>query len=116
MAKKNALAGMTKRERKLHARITDAIVEKMGDVVMDATMFGAANKSALMTLEIHELLEADKIQFVHIDTEHSNQNEADGKGCHVKEIEIDDEPVKVLCIPPDVDYTEWRAVYDELNK
>ena len=113
---KQKLAGMTKRERKQLARISEAITEKLGDVVMSREMYNAANKVALMTLEVHELLEAELVDYVHVDCEHSNLNDADGKGVHVMEVETEDGTAKVLCIPPDANYEEWRAVYDELLK
>lgn len=106
---------LSKRDKKLKAMFLEEIDAKKGDVLFNADVFNAMNKQALITLEIHECMEAGKIDFVHEDNSYSQEN--GGNGPELFNLELEDGSTHaVLCLPHDVDYKEWRAIYDKLIK
>lgn len=104
----------TKREKNLTAFVLGEVELKKADVVLNAAQFNAHNKVALMTLEIHECMEAGKIDLVYEDNQFSV--EYGGNGPELFEVDNDSETLTVLCLPHDVEYVDWRAIYDKLMK
>jgi len=106
------MAQLTKQQKKFKAFVLEEVDTKRGDQLMTKDVFNAMNADAFMKLEIHELLESGKIDFVHPDNSHSVEH--GGEGLRVEEIETDTETLRVLCLPTDVHYSDWRPFYDDL--
>lgn len=109
------------RAAKMHAFIVEQLTGREGkgqlaDFVHSKDVFNSHNSAVLMALEIHECLEAGKFDFVFEDNSHDVRN--GGRGCMVFEMpaEAMHEGKKILLLPVNCDYQEWRAVYDELMK
>lgn len=91
------------------------LAQKKHDQIFDAAQFSEHNKMILMTLEIEELIEAGKIDYVHSDNVHSQ----DEVGIHELEVTgSDGKPttVNILCLGVNVRYSVWRAFYNSLLK
>lgn len=99
-----------KREKKRNAMFMEHLAENMGDQVLSREQFNRFNFKILLVLELHELLEAGKITHVHEDNSHSIEN--GGKGLEVVTME---DGQRILLMPTDCQYDEWRAYYDQLQ-
>lgn len=110
-----AVARLPMRERKRNQYIMDELFHEKGekgDFVHSREVWNRMHANSpvtLMTMEIHECMEAGKFTHVYPDNSHSIAN--GGDGCEVIELEGD---IKVLLLPTDIQYDEWRVMYDEL--
>jgi len=124
MAKKNlkkvalpetvSVAKLSKGQRYLKGMLTTHVDDNLRDMLQDRSTFNNANKKAIMTLEIHECLEAGHFQYVHEDNLYSPEHQTDKELVGVNIFTLDNGE-KVLCLPHDARYEDWRAMYDQLT-
>jgi len=93
----------TRAQKKYEQYMQECIDTKKFDVILNASQFGASNKTVLTAVKIHTLFEADKIDFVHEDNSHSSVS-----------VHKMPEGEVILCMPFNYDFAQFDKVFDEL--